>query len=60
MFTSVFNKLTLMLVALKTNNSILKILRNNKPTTVENTASVYKLRCNDCNSFYVVLTGRIF
>ena len=57
--TSTFNKLNIT-ATFKTNNSPLKILRHRKPIPVEKKSGIYKLSCNDCNSFYIGQTGRGF
>ena len=57
--TSTFSKLNIT-ATFKTNNSLLKILRHRKPIPLEKKSGIYKLSCNDCNSFYIGQTGRGF
>lgn len=48
-------------VAFKTNNSLGKLIKNNKSKTDNlKKSGVYKLQCNDCPKTYIGQTGRCF
>ena len=47
-------------VGFKTNNKLSKLLRDNNKVPLEDKSGVYKLLCNDCDSFYIGQTGRKF
>ena len=46
----------------KTTNSLRKLLSPslNTPPQQHNRSGIYKLKCNDCNKFYIGKTGRTF
>ena len=47
-------------IAYRTNNNINKILLPKNSKSVEDKTGVYKIMCNDCDSFYIGQTGRPF
>ena len=47
-------------IAFRTNNNVNKILLPKNSKSVEDRTCVYKIMCNDCDSFYIGQTGRSF
>ena len=47
-------------MSFRTNNKLINILRHKLPLPIEEKTGIYKLVCNDCNSFYIGQTGRGF
>ena len=47
-------------MSFRTNNKLINILRPKLPLPIEEKTGIYKLVCNDCNSFYIGQTGRGF
>lgn len=57
--TNIFRKMNITLT-FRTDNNVRKILHCKSTKPIKQRTGVYKIQCDDCNSFYIGQTGRAF